>query len=57
MVRATSTAARAATNVPATSGAAESSPQKPARPPAWTGSRAIAATAASDMPSNMARFG
>ena len=54
---ATSTAARAATNVPATSGAAESSPQNPARPPAWTGSRAIAATAASDMPSNMARFG
>ncbi len=57
MVSATSTAARAAAYVPATSGAAESRPQNPARPPAWTGSRARAATASSDIPSNMARFG
>ncbi len=57
VVSATSTAARAATYVPATKGAAESRPQKPARPPTCTGSRAKAPTAASDIPSNIARFG
>ena len=56
-VSATSTAARAATYVPATSGAAESRPQNPARPAGVHGLADERATASADIPSNIARFG